>query len=178
MQISEEVLQRARKVKMLVLDCDGVLTDGQIILLPCGQETKPFDVRDGHGIVMARRAGLRIAIISGRESFAVRARAQELGIARLYERAWDKLEAYQALLVEEGLSDEAICYMGDDVTDIPLLRRAGLALVVADAAEEAKRFAHFVTERSGGRGAVREAIELILKAQGCWEEALRRYLGS
>lgn len=161
---------------MLVLDCDGVLTDGQILLLPGGEETKLFDVRDGHGIVMARRAGLRIAIISGRESFAVRARAQELGISRLYEKAWDKLEAYRALLAEEGLSDEAICYMGDDVTDVPLLRRAGLALAVADAAAEAKQFAHFVTERGGGRGAVREAIELILKAQGRWEEALRRYL--
>jgi 3-deoxy-D-manno-octulosonate 8-phosphate phosphatase (KDO 8-P phosphatase) len=176
MQIPEEILERARKVKMLLLDCDGVLTDGQIIPLPGGEETKQFDVRDGHGIVMARRAGLRIAVISGRGSFAVRARAQELGIAKLHEGAWDKLEAYQALLAEEGLSDEAICYMGDDVTDIPLLRRAGLALVVADAAQEAKRFAHLVTERGGGRGAVREAIELILRAQGRWEEVLRHYL--
>jgi 3-deoxy-D-manno-octulosonate 8-phosphate phosphatase (KDO 8-P phosphatase) len=161
---------------MLLLDCDGVLTDGRIIMLPCGDETKSFDVRDGHAIVMAGRAGLKVGIISGRVSSVVRARAQELGIAHVYEKAWIKLAPYQQVLDSEQLTDEDICYVGDDVVDIPLLRRAGLAVSVRDAVEEAKDFSHYVAGRKGGRGAVREVIELILKAQGKWDEAMARYL--
>ncbi|HMG34249.1 MAG TPA: HAD family hydrolase [Blastocatellia bacterium] len=174
-QTDEQVLERARKVSLLVLDCDGVLTDGRLIMLPGGEETKSFDVRDGHGMVMAKRAGLRIAIISGRASFAVRARAEELGISKLVENAWGKLKPYEALLEEEQVSQDQVCYIGDDVGDIPLLRRAGLAVGVADAVEEVRQVAHIVTSRPGGRGAVREIIELILKAQGKWEGALERY---
>jgi 3-deoxy-D-manno-octulosonate 8-phosphate phosphatase (KDO 8-P phosphatase) len=174
--INPEIIDRARKIKMLILDCDGVLTDGRIILLPGGDETKAFDVKDGHAMVMAQRAGLRIAIISGRKSSIVRARAKELGIAHLYEMAWVKKEPYEKVLDEEGLTDEDICYVGDDVVDIPLMRRAGLGVAVADAVEETKQHAHMVTIRPGGRGAVREVIELILKAQGKWDEAMARYL--
>ncbi|HXG68656.1 MAG TPA: HAD family hydrolase [Blastocatellia bacterium] len=175
---SDSLTERARKVKLLILDCDGVLTDGRIILLPDGDETKAFDVRDGHAMVMARRAGLPIAIISGRKSEVVRIRAKELQVAHLHEMAWVKTEPYEEILTEEGLRDEEVCYVGDDVVDIPLLRRAGLAVAVADAVDEVKEYAHMVTKRRGGRGAVREVIEFILKAQGKWAEAMSRYTKS
>jgi len=176
-KITEEVRERARKVRLLVLDCDGVLTDGRILLLADGEETKFFDVKDGHAMVMAERAGLRIAIISGRASFAVRARALELKVAHLYEKMWSKREPYEKVLADEGLTDEEICYVGDDVVDIPLMIRSGLAIAVADAVDEAKQHAHFVTERKGGCGAVREVIELILKSQDKWDELIKRYTG-
>ncbi|HKP11369.1 MAG TPA: HAD hydrolase family protein, partial [Blastocatellia bacterium] len=169
---TEDIFERARRVRLLILDCDGVLTDGRIIMLPGGDETKVFDVKDGHAIVMMHRAGIRSAIISGRQSSVVRQRAKELGIAHLHEMAWVKTGAYEEVLAEEGLTDEAVCYVGDDVVDIPLLRRAGLAIAVADAVAEVKQFAHLVTARAGGRGAVREVIEMILQAQGKWEETL------
>ena len=173
---SNDILERSRKIRILILDCDGVLTDGRILLLPGGEETKIFDVKDGHAIVMAARAGLRTAIISGRESAAVRMRAKELGVAHLYERAWVKTEPYEKILADEGLVDENVCYVGDDVVDIPLLRRSGLAVAVSDAVEEVKQFSHLVTRREGGRGAVREVIELVLKAQDKWDELMSRYL--
>jgi 3-deoxy-D-manno-octulosonate 8-phosphate phosphatase (KDO 8-P phosphatase) len=175
-QEGKEIIERARKIKLLILDCDGVLTDGRIIMLPDGDETKAFDVKDGHAIVMAQRAGLRIAIISGRKSSVVRARAKELGVAHLVEMAWVKTEPYEKILTEEGLGDEQVCYIGDDVVDIPLLRRAGLGVAVADAAEETKQHSHAVSTRGGGRGAVREVIEFILKAQDKWDEAMSRYV--
>ncbi|HEY3138006.1 MAG TPA: HAD-IIIA family hydrolase [Blastocatellia bacterium] len=174
---SQEIIDRARRIELLILDCDGVLTDGRIIMLPDGDETKAFDVKDGHAIVMAQRAGLQVAIISGRKSSVVRARAKELGVAHLYEMAWVKMEPFEKVLAEEALSDEQVCYVGDDVVDIPLLRRAGLAVSVADAVEEVKQHSHLVTTRRGGRGAVREVIELILKSQDKWDGAMSRYLG-
>ncbi len=174
--LTEEILERAGRIKMLVLDCDGVLTDGRLILLPGGEETKAFDIKDGHAMRMAPRAGLRISIISGNESFAVRERARNLEVAHLYEGAWAKMEPYEEILSVENLKDEEVCYVGDDVVDIPVLRRAGLAVAVADAVEEVKRFSHLVTKRKGGRGAVREVIEMLLKAQGRWDEALSRYI--
>jgi 3-deoxy-D-manno-octulosonate 8-phosphate phosphatase (KDO 8-P phosphatase) len=173
---SDEIIERARKIRLLILDCDGVLTDGRILMLPDGDETKSFDVKDGHAIVMVQRAGIKVGIISGRKSSVVRARAEELGITHLHEKSWVKPEAYEQILSEEGLTDEAVCYMGDDVVDIPLLRRTGLAVAVADAVAEVKQFSHLVTSRPGGRGAVREVIELILKAQGRWDELMARYI--
>jgi 3-deoxy-D-manno-octulosonate 8-phosphate phosphatase (KDO 8-P phosphatase) len=176
MQSRDEINERARRIRMLILDCDGVLTDGRIIMLPAGDETKIFDVKDGHAIVMMHRAGIKSGIISGRQSSIVRARAKELGIAHVHEMAWVKTEAYEKILAEENLANEEVCYVGDDVVDIPLLRRAGLAVAVADAVDEVKQFAHLVTARAGGRGAVREVIELVLKAQDKWEEAMARYV--
>lgn len=175
-ELNDEMTKRARGIKMLVLDCDGVLTDGRLILLPDGEETKAFDIKDGHAMRMAQRAGLPISIISGNRSFAVRERAKSLEVAHLYEGAWTKIEPYEEILSLEKLRDEEVCYVGDDVVDIPVLRRAGLAIAVADAVEEVKRFSHLVTERRGGRGAVREVIEMILKAQDRWNEALARYV--
>ncbi len=176
MQSRDEIFERALRIQLLILDCDGVLTDGRILMLPDGDETKSFDVKDGHAIVMIQRAGIKVGIISGRKSSVVRARAEELGIAHLHEKSWVKPEAYEQILAEEGLTDEAICYVGDDVVDIPLLRRAGLAVAVADAVAEVKQFSHLVTSRPGGRGAVREVIELILKAQGKWDDLMARYI--
>jgi len=171
-----DIVERARRIKLLILDCDGVLTDGRIIMLPDGDETKAFDVKDGHAMVMAQRAGLRIAIISGRKSSVVRARATELGVAHLHEMAWVKMEPYEKILTEEGLTDDEVCFVGDDVVDIPLLRRAGLGVAVADAVVEARQHSHVVTTKPGGRGAVREVIEFILKAQNKWDDALARYI--
>lgn len=174
--LTDDIKDRLLRVKLLILDCDGVLTDGRIVLLGDDQETKFFDVKDGHGIRMAARAGLKTAIISGRAAPVVRARAKDLEIAYLHESAWVKIGPYEEILSAEGIGDEGVCYIGDDVTDIPLLRRAGLAVAVADAVDEAKQYAHYVTARAGGRGAVREVIDLILKAQGKWDEAMSRYL--
>ena len=173
--VDDEVLERARRIRLLVLDCDGVLSDGRIILLPGGEETKQFDSKDGHGLRMASRAGLRLAIISGRRSFAVRARAEDLGVAHVYEKAWNKLEPFNEVMAAEAVSPEEVCVMGDDVTDIPLLSRAGLAVSVSDAVDEAKACSHYVTLHAGGKGAVREVVELILKAQGKWEGEMARY---
>ena len=170
-----QIRERARKIKLLIMDCDGVLTDGRILMNASGEETKLFDVKDGHGIVMFHRAGFRTGIISGRKSAVVQVRAKELGVHHLHEMAWVKLEPYESILAEENLTDEAVCYVGDDVIDIPLLRRAGLAVAVADAVEEVKSHAHHVTQRAGGQGAVREVVELILKAQDKWQELMRRY---
>ena len=173
--MTNEIEERARRIKMLILDCDGVLTDGRILITAEGDEMKSFDVKDGHAIVMWHRAGLRSAIISGRKSAVVQKRVKELGIHHLHEMAWVKTEPYAAILAEEGLADEAICYVGDDVVDIPLLRKAGLAVAVADAVDEVKAYAHLITEREGGRGAVREVIRLILQAQDRWGELMLRY---
>jgi len=175
-ELTDDLRDRLLRIKLLIVDCDGVLTDGRIVLLSETEETKFFDVKDGHGIRMAARAGLKTAIISGRASFAVRARVRDLAIAYLREAAWVKTGPYEEILASEGIGDDAVCYVGDDVTDIPLLRRAGLAVAVADAVNEAKQYAHYVTRRPGGRGAVREVIELILKEQGKWGEAMERYV--
>jgi 3-deoxy-D-manno-octulosonate 8-phosphate phosphatase (KDO 8-P phosphatase) len=151
------------------------MTDGRIILLPDGEETKLFDVKDGHGIKLALRAGIKTAIITGRESFALRARAKDLEIAYLYERAHNKIEPFEEILKSEGMNDVDVCVIGDDVTDIPLLRRAGLSIVVSDCVQEARDYAHYITKNPGGRGAVREAAELILKAQDKWNALISRY---
>jgi len=171
----DEVLDRARNVRLLLLDCDGVLTDGRIIMLPGGDETKAFDVKDGHAIVMASRAGLKVGIISGRVSSVVRARAEELGIDHLYEKAWVKLDPYREVVEAERLTDEEVCYVGDDVVDLGALKRAGVAVSVADGIHEVKMVADYVTEAAGGRGAVREVVELILRAQNKWNKVIEHF---
>ena len=168
-------LERARTIQLLMMDVDGVLTDGRIWQDGLGRELKTFDVKDGHGIVMAHRAKLRTALISGRESESTAQRAKELGIEIVFQKIWNKLEVFEKILLETGLMPEQVAYIGDDVVDIPLLRRVGLAVAVADAVDEVKRFAHLVTQRAGGQGAVREVVELILRAQGQWELLLERY---
>jgi 3-deoxy-D-manno-octulosonate 8-phosphate phosphatase (KDO 8-P phosphatase) len=169
------LLERARKTRLLMMDVDGVLTDGRIIQDGHGHELKVFDVKDGHGIVMAHRAKLRTALISGRESETIRRRAEELGIELVFQKIWNKLEVYEKILVDTELTHDEVAYIGDDLIDIPLLRRVGLAVAVADAVDEVKAAAHLITQRPGGQGAVREVIELILRAQGHWDSLLERY---
>lgn len=169
--------RRAARIKLLLMDCDGVLTDGRLTLLDNGDEQKSFHVRDGHGLVLLHRAGLRSGIISGRTSKAVVRRAEDLGIAYVRQGTWNKIETFEELLAESGVSEAETAFVGDDVTDIPLMQRVGLAVAVADAGEETRSAAHFVTHLPGGFGAVREVAEVILKAQGQWAELMRRYIG-
>lgn len=170
-----ELLRRAAHIKLLLMDCDGVLTDGRITLLGPDDEQKSFHVRDGHGLVLWHRAGLRSGIISGRTSSLVTRRAEELGMAFVRQGTWNKIADFEELLIEAGVGPAETAFIGDDVTDIPLLQRVELAVAVADATEETRRAAHYVTELRGGAGAVREIIEIILKAQGRWTELMKRY---
>jgi 3-deoxy-D-manno-octulosonate 8-phosphate phosphatase (KDO 8-P phosphatase) len=172
----EEVERRAAGVMLLLMDCDGVLTDGRITLVEGGDERKSFHTRDGHGLVLLHRAGLRSGIISGRRSRLVDRRAEDLGVAYVRQGALDKSKVFGELLAEAGVEPSEVAYVGDDVVDIPLMRRSGLAVAVADATEETRAAAHYVTRLPGGFGAVREVCELILKAQGRWAELMRRYL--
>ena len=172
----EEIERRARRVKLLLMDCDGVLTDGRITLVGDAEEEKSFHTRDGHGIVMLQRAGLRTGIISGRTSAAVVRRAADLRIEFVRQGSLNKVEQFDEVLAAAGVAAEETAFVGDDVVDIPLMRRSGLAVAVADATPETRAAAHYVTHLPGGHGAVREVCELILKAQGRWEELMKRYV--
>ena len=172
------VEQRAARVKLLLMDCDGVLTDGRITLLENGDEEKSFHTRDGHGLVLLHRAGLQSGIISGRTSSLVTRRASDLGIAYVRQGTWDKIKDFAEVLAAAGVEEHDTAYVGDDVTDIPLMRRCGFAVAVSDATAETRAAAHYTTTLPGGFGAVREVCELILKAQGRWPELMRRYTGS
>ncbi len=162
-------------IRAVILDVDGVLTDGGIIIGDDGAEMKRFHAHDGAGIKYLLRSGIQVALLSGRRCEAVERRARELGIAHIRQGAKDKLPVYEELLTELGLPDEAVCYVGDDLTDIPVLRRAGVAVAVASARPEVRAVADEVTEAPGGQGAVRELAERLLKAQGKWETILARY---
>ncbi|MDT5269128.1 MAG: 3-deoxy-D-manno-octulosonate 8-phosphate phosphatase phosphatase [Acidobacteriota bacterium] len=172
----DEVESRAARVRLLLLDCDGVLTDGRITPVEGGEELKSFHTHDGHGLVMLHRAGLRSGIISGRTSRLVELRAADLGISFVRQGALNKIEAFESLLTEAGVEPSQAAYVGDDVVDIPLMRRCALAVAVADATPDTRATAHYVTRLPGGFGAVREVCELILKAQGRWDELMKRYL--
>jgi len=168
---------RARAIEWLVLDVDGVLTDGMLYTGPDGTELQAFHVHDGHGIRLWQRAGRHAAIISGRTSVAVERRSADLGIARVYQGAKVKTEVFSSFLAEAGTTAASVCYVGDEVLDIPLFRCAGLAVAVSDAVPEAIDAAHLVTLRRGGRGAVRETVDFLLKLQGLWPAATMRYFG-
>ncbi len=161
----QEIRERAKRIKMIVMDVDGVLTDGHIILGSEGEELKNFYVQDGQGIALALQKGLIIALVSGRKSKVVERRAKELRIKEVYQNISKKIEVYSRLLKKYGLKDEEIAYIGDDLGDISSLKKAGLALAPANGVEEVKGIVHYVTRASGGRGAVREAIDIILKAK-------------
>ena len=163
---------RARKVAIILMDVDGVLTDGGLSFIEGSSEAKTYDVKDGVGLWIARRAGLRTGIISGRSGASVVRRAEELRLDEIHLKVTDKLQAYQRILKRQKLSDEEACYLGDDLTDLPVLGRAGMPVAVADAHSDVIRRVPFVTHAPGGRGAVREVIDAILKAQGRWREVL------
>jgi 3-deoxy-D-manno-octulosonate 8-phosphate phosphatase (KDO 8-P phosphatase) len=171
-----DVLEKARLIRLAVFDVDGVLTDGSLIIDYEGREHKVFNSRDGHGMKMLRETGVEIAVITGRNSAAVAHRMQGLGIDHVYQGREEKLPAFELLLKQLGLTaDQAAC-VGDDVIDLPLLRRAGLAIAVADAHELVKVHAHWVTANRGGHGAAREVCDLLMRAQGTLEPLWRRYL--
>jgi 3-deoxy-D-manno-octulosonate 8-phosphate phosphatase (KDO 8-P phosphatase) len=175
---SKGVVKRARKIQLLLMDVDGVLTRGQVILLsqPDGTalEIKEFDAHDGAGLTVARLMGLRTGIITGRESAALARRAQEMDVEFVYQKRAEKIPAYEEIVRMSGVAEEAIAYVGDDLPDLPVMGRVGLAVAVGDAAPEVKRAAHYITSRAGGDRALREVVELILKSQGKWKEAVKR----
>ncbi len=175
---SRDVLRRAKKARLLLMDVDGVLTDGRIYLQPLHDgtavEMKVFNAHDGAGLKLASDVGLRTGLITGRDSPATTRRAREVGMEFVYQQRGEKLSAYQEILRKANLRDAEVAYIGDDLPDLPVLARVGLAVGVADAVPEVRQAAHYVTRRAGGAGAVREVIELILKAQGKWAEAIRK----
>lgn len=160
--------EKAKKIELLVLDVDGVLTDGRIIINDLGQETKYFNVKDGYGLRRLMDAGIDVAIITGRESEAVKHRAADLGIEMVFQGIKDKESVCRKVIRDKGLDKEQVCCMGDDLPDIPMLKCAGLPVAVADAAVEIREFASYVTKSPGGFGAVREMCEIILKAKNAW----------
>jgi len=164
-----------KAIELLVLDVDGVLTDGGLIVHSDGSESKRFHTLDGHGIRLWQRAGGKVALLSGRFSAPVSRRAEELEIAYVLQKCHVKLPVLEELLRETGLKAENVAYVGDDLTDIVVMRRVGLAVATANARPEVKKHAHFVTCLEGGRGAIREVAELLLSAQGHWQDLLRKY---
>jgi 3-deoxy-D-manno-octulosonate 8-phosphate phosphatase (KDO 8-P phosphatase) len=172
-----ELAARAQKIELLLLDVEGVLTDGSILYTAEGVEINRFHVRDGSGLKFWHDLGKRSAILSGRTSPAVELRAAELRIAPVFQGQADKLAAFDRLLAETGLRPEQVCAVGDDLPDLPVLRRAGLAVAVADACHEVRAAADYTTSLPGGRGAVRDAIEWLLKLQGRWDETVAKYHG-
>ena len=174
----EEVLARAAKVKLLLLDVDGVLTDARIIIDAEGREIKHFCVRDGMGIKLLQLAGLEVGILSSRKSPPVSYRARELGIELIVQGELDKYSLYEKILEEKGLRHEEVAYMGDDWIDLPVLTRVGLAVSVPEAWPPVKDYVHYVTRHSGGHGAVREVCDLLLVAHQKWEEMLKCFAPS
>lgn len=172
---SAELIEKARRVKLLVLDVDGVLTDGRLIYSTSGEETKNFYVSDGLGIFMVKKAGIRCAIVTAKASIAVVNRAKALDIDEVYQDFHYKIDALVKLREKFRVEDSEICFVGDDLIDIPILKRVGLAVSPPNAVEDVKPFAHLITEKRGGHGAVREVCDFILKAQGKWDEVTSRY---
>jgi len=169
-EASADIVSRASRIKLLLMDCDGVLTDGRIWLTPDGDEQKSFHARDGQGISVWHRAGFKSGIISGRASSGVERRAHELKMQYVHQFSKNKVIALEEVVADANVSLDECCFVGDDLGDIAVMRRVGLAVAVADAAEDTKAAAHYVTALKGGAAAVREVIELILKAQNRWDE--------
>ena len=167
--------EKIKLIKLLILDVDGVLTDGKIIYNDRGEEIKAFHVRDGHGLKLLMRAGIGIALITGRKSKVVLHRARDLGIKNVYQRVTNKIEVYEKILKGEKLKDENVGFVGDDLVDIPVLKRVGFSAAVGDAIPEVREIADYVASKKGGEGAVREICELLLKVQNKWEEITERY---
>jgi 3-deoxy-D-manno-octulosonate 8-phosphate phosphatase (KDO 8-P phosphatase) len=172
-KISPALKKRAANIQLLLMDVDGTMTDGSVTLLSqtdgTALEIKTFDAHDGQGLTLAQSAGLRTGCITGRESAALLRRAHEMKMEFIYMKQPVKMPAYEEILRKAGVVDSAVAYVGDDLPDIPLLRRVGLAVAVGDAVPEVKKAAHYTTKAVAGHGAIREAVEVILKAKGMWE---------
>ena len=176
MEDSVAVQKKASRIKLLLMDCDGVLTDGRIWILEDGDDQKTFNVRDGMGLELLHRAGLKSGIISGRSSRALSQRAEKLGVSYLRQGCSDKIGALDEILAHAMLTRKDVAYIGDDLPDIPLVQAVELGMAVGDAAPETLARADYVTEARGGNGAVREVVELILKSQGRWTDVIEGYL--
>ncbi len=172
------IQERASRIRLLLFDVDGVLTDGVVVMHTDGTESKGFHIRDGAALVWAQRAGLSVALLSARASGATTHRAAQLGIRMVMQGVANKLVAYEQILRDLGLTDDDVAYMGDDLLDVPVLRRAGLAAAPADAASEVRERVHWVSALGGGRGAVREFIEMVLRAQQRWDSTIHEYVKS
>lgn len=172
----QDVYDRAHRIRLAIFDVDGVLTDGALYYSDTGEELKAFNVRDGHGLKMLQSTGVTLAILTSRRSNCVELRARNLGIDLLHQGVSDKRTAFEDMLRGLALAPEAACYMGDDVIDLPVLRRCGLAVTVPEAPALVRQHAHYVTVAAGGRGAVREACELVMRAQRTLDAQLSHYL--
>ena len=168
---------RAGRIKLLLFDVDGVLTDGKVLLHADGTESKHFDIKDGTGLVWARRAGLVVGLLSARSSTATDRRASQLGITLVHQGVASKLDTYTAICASMNVTDEQVAYMGDDVLDLPVLLRVGLSAAPANAVEDVRSRVHWVSRRNGGDGAARELVEVVLRAQDKWTPLVDEYLG-
>jgi 3-deoxy-D-manno-octulosonate 8-phosphate phosphatase (KDO 8-P phosphatase) len=171
----KELTEIAKRIKLLIFDVDGVLTDGSIMLDNTGNEYKSFHVRDGYGIKMLLHAGVRVAIVTGRKSEVVERRARELGVTEVYQNCHNKILIYKKLIKKYSLSNKEIAYMGDDIVDAPIMARAGFPITVADADKEIKKYALMTTKNRGGKGAAREVTDFIIKAKGLWKRIFDEY---
>jgi 3-deoxy-D-manno-octulosonate 8-phosphate phosphatase (KDO 8-P phosphatase) len=175
-KISPALKKRAAQIKLLLMDVDGTMTDGGVLLLsqPDGSalEIKKFDAHDGQGLTLAHTAGIRTGCITGRESPALLRRAHEMKMDYVYMKIPLKMPAYEEILAKAGVKDAEVAFVGDDLPDIPILKRVGLAVAVGDAVADVKKIAHYTTKALAGKGAIREAIELILKSKGIWDELI------
>jgi 3-deoxy-D-manno-octulosonate 8-phosphate phosphatase (KDO 8-P phosphatase) len=181
MMLSKAQLRRhARRIKLLLMDVDGVLTDGRIYYIPNPRggfyETKTFHARDGLGLRFAIQGGLKTGILSGRVSPVVEYRAKELGVHFIQQHALEKVAPYEKIISAAGVKDEEVCYMGDDIVDLPILKRVGLAVGVSDGSDLVRQYIHYCTREPGGHAAVREVVELILSAQGKWASVVKYFL--
>lgn len=172
----QDIQNKAASIRLVIFDVDGVLTDGSLYIGDDGQEYKAFNSKDGHGMVMLQYSGVKIAIITGRTSEVVRIRMSSLGVEHVYQGMKEKLPAYEELKKATGFDDSQIAYVGDDVVDLPVMAKVGLAIAVQDAHHLTKQHAHWVTPSGGGRGAAREVCELLMGAQGTLDAALQHYL--
>jgi len=172
----QDVLEKASRIRLVIFDVDGVLTDGNLYLGNNGEELKTFNIKDGLGIKLLMQSGVDVGVITGRSSKLVAQRMESLGVKHVYQGQHEKLPAYHDLLATLGLESEQVAYVGDDLIDLPLMRRAGFAVAVQDAHSLVRQHAHWQTPSAGGRGAAREVCELLMKAQGTLDEAYRAYL--
>jgi len=173
--MNKKLKEKLKKIKMLMLDVDGVMTDGRIIMDDEGHQLKNFNVRDGHGLKIIQRYGIEVVILTGRKSEVVNHRASDLEIKEIYQGALNKKEVFQKILQKHNLTADFVAYMGDDIIDIPVLRQVGFSAAVADAVDVVKKSVDYVTKNKGGHGAVRELCEMILQIQGKWPEIAEKY---
>jgi 3-deoxy-D-manno-octulosonate 8-phosphate phosphatase (KDO 8-P phosphatase) len=171
----DQLVSAARRVKLILLDVDGVLTDGQVVIHSDGTESKSFGIRDGIALVWAQRAGVRVGLLSARSSPTTPHRAAQLGVTLVHQGVASKMAAYERILAEQGVADAEVAYMGDDIVDLGVLERVGLAAAPADAVEEVRTRAAWVSRAGGGAGAVRELVEIVLRAQGRWDDLVSSY---